>query len=56
MQGDQKQEVAKAEGSYLEQITWEGDSAPIWNINEDLGRMTWAEIDSVVLQSDTSER
>ena len=33
------EQVASATGSYLENITFEGDDAPIWDINDDIGRM-----------------
>ena len=37
--GDDEEQVASATGSYLENITYEGDDAPIWDINDEVGRM-----------------
>ena len=39
------EQVASATGSYLEHITYEGDDAPIWDINDDINRMQYVDVD-----------
>jgi len=55
--GYSEQIVAQAKGSFLEQITYEGDDAPFWTINDDISRTSWVEVEpQLLLQSDSSLR
>lgn len=36
---ENEEQVAAATGSYLENITYEGEETPIWDINDEVGRM-----------------
>ena len=36
IQEDYRERVANADGSYLEKITYDGDTEPIWTINQDI--------------------
>jgi len=52
-----KEKVATANGSYVENIHYEGDDEPIWSINENVPRLEWVSVDnSLLLPSDSSVR
>jgi len=50
--------VAFATGSYLENITYEGEDAPIWSINHNIPRMQLVPPSDhkLILPSDSSQR
>lgn len=54
---DERETVASATGSYLENIVYDGDSEPIWTINSNIPRMLLVESDPKdLLPSDSSLR
>lgn len=54
---DERETVAQAKGSYLESITYDGDSEPIWSINSQIPRMKLVPVDPKdILPSDSSLR
>lgn len=58
MEEEKRQEkVASAEGSYLEQIKYEGEEESIWSINDDISRVVWVAVDAkLILPSDSGKR